>query len=256
MVKEMIEQIFKECNFAVSALETVTRSTGEIEIPSLYIADYALKASNASSFNISQISPATVQEWILSFMAESQSMLALDMNNEFQVMGKKKNKATGHGKGYTERKQEVKGREAQGKTEEDDLFMLNLAKTIAAYEELARKEKSEGKDPAPTEKVLASLKNQLTNYMKTNGKTSANKAQLMKSGLSTKKTLTLEEKRTLALEEIFHFYTKQHAVANGKKTFEAMVVERDQMPLAYFTKMIKDFEIPLESKVILSPLTL
>jgi len=58
------------------------------------------------------------------------------------------------------------------------------------------------------------------------------------------------EKRQKSLQEIFKFYTKQRAQAAVKKTFEAVIELENILSLGPFLKFLKDFEVPIDQKVI------
>ena len=68
------------------------------------------------------------------------------------------------------------------------------------------------------------------------------------------KKVSSKERRKKAINEIFYFYTKQHVISNTKKSFEGVNQELNQLTVAYFLKLLKDFLIPLDQKVIYIPL--
>jgi len=51
-----------------------------------------------------------------------------------------------------------------------------------------------------------------------------------------------------ALDEIFHYYTKQYVISTPKKTFEGLNTELNRMELGFFLKLLKDFRIPIETR--------
>lgn len=135
---------------------------------------------------------------------------------------------------------------------EASTFYDSLKQTIANYERLLMQEKIQGKPSIHTEKLLSALREELANYTKTKVAQSARDAPSAVSSIrsSNGKTPSLAIKDK-ALHEIFHFYTKQSALAHVKKTFEAVQIEKDTMSLGYFFKFIKDFAIQLDQKVLL-----
>ena len=57
-----------------------------------------------------------------------------------------------------------------------------------------------------------------------------------------------KERRTKILKEIFTFYTKSSAVANVKKTFDAVMIEASVMNLSSLLRFVKDFSILVDTK--------
>lgn len=121
-----------------------------------------------------------------------------------------------------------------------DPFGDQLKITIDQYEKSLTEQKAKGKDTIPTGSLLKSLKQQLKDYINLEHNNNSPK----------KKSLALQNKRNSALEEIFKYYSKQHSLINGRKTFDAVVDERNQLVLGYFSKILKDYEIFFEPKKI------
>ena len=51
-----------------------------------------------------------------------------------------------------------------------------------------------------------------------------------------------------ALNEIFHFYSKQYVTSTTKKTFEGVNKELNRLEVPYFLKLAKDFRFPFDTK--------
>eukprot|EP00831_Metopus_contortus_P056936 TRINITY_DN4928_c0_g1_i1.p1 TRINITY_DN4928_c0_g1~~TRINITY_DN4928_c0_g1_i1.p1 ORF type:complete len:761 (-),score=157.68 TRINITY_DN4928_c0_g1_i1:122-2404(-) len=138
-------------------------------------------------------------------------------------------------------------RETSKSSSEKVSIKQTLRKTIAIYEDLFMQQKLQGNSTAYTEKLLLSLRTQLASLMTS---TSPNQPTALRSSRGKKPTHLDKERHLKALDEIFHFYTKQYAAANVKKTFEIVQSESDSMNLGYFNKFLKDFKIELSREKI------
>ncbi len=131
-----------------------------------------------------------------------------------------------------------------------DPFKEQLLKTIHMYEALMAQQLSQGQNPDHTMRLLETLKSQLKAYLAERPGASPAISQPSPSPEDGRgMLLNPEERRAQALDEIFHFYNRQHCYANGRKTFESLGEDINQMPLGYFAKMLKDFGIALEQSV-------
>ncbi len=132
-------------------------------------------------------------------------------------------------------------------------FVDTLRQTIGMYESLLLRQKLQGMDTAHTETLLATLRKQLGECVKgaPMKRDSDNRSVMMsvRSSVSRRSMLTPKERRIKALDEIFHFYTKQCALAHVRKTFETVETEMNTMGLGYFIKFMKDFSISINAKV-------
>ena len=61
--------------------------------------------------------------------------------------------------------------------------------------------------------------------------------------LKNKKIMSKEEKRELAIREIFYFYSRQHALIGYKSTFDNLKDKLEHMDLSEFSKFCSDFKI-------------
>ena len=181
---------------------------------------------------------------LLSFIEENASFepVAVDLVNELKLYG-------------GEEKLKVSRIEADS-GETGNAFLTTLKQTIAMYETLLLKQKTQGAETAHTEKLLLTLRAQLAGYGKV--KSPRKEGDQLSASMSVryshgrKLAAGLKERRTKALDEIYHFYTKQCALAHVRKTFDAVQNEMNAMALGYLLKFIKDFAIPIELKVLKS----
>ena len=128
-----------------------------------------------------------------------------------------------------------------GNKKQNDIFMDNIRKTIKEYEALLSKQTSQNKDTTYIHNLLDSLNSELNLYMK--------KKEIKNEKLSIPiNSPSINE----ALEEIFIFYSRQRFKNSRVSTFEELGNEQKEIPLGDFIKMLKDFHVPIELKVILS----
>eukprot|EP00826_Nyctotherus_ovalis_P060948 TRINITY_DN861_c0_g1_i5.p1 TRINITY_DN861_c0_g1~~TRINITY_DN861_c0_g1_i5.p1 ORF type:complete len:353 (+),score=62.01 TRINITY_DN861_c0_g1_i5:291-1349(+) len=119
-------------------------------------------------------------------------------------------------------------------------FADTLNQTIEMYERLLAKERANGQDTEHTEGLLKTLRAQLVNVGR---KESREEAKEVKDPGKRK------EKLMKGLDEVFHFYTKQLALAHVRKTFETVQKEKDTMTLGYYVRFLKDFAVEFDLKV-------
>jgi len=238
---------------AISEYESVIQNEGEIVLPSGELAIHVI--NKEKSITNEKLTLDQIKNFLASFIEERPTAIAIDINNELGI--------------YTKGNEELKIEENKEEIPQDDPqeeekkaapqteteFIEQLKKTITTYEKLYILQKNQGKDTSHTQSLLHSLREQLRSYeykdIKKNDIKFQGKYQYDSSDLgANKKSTAAEDKRSQALEEIFKFYSKQHANANGKKTFEMMEEEQNQLLLGYFLKFLKDFKISLEKKVI------
>ena len=168
-------------------------------------------------------------------------MAAVDLNNELRLYDIIMVRPETHPlppKNRGEFAEEIKGGDEFGET---------LKKSIVMYENLLIQQRVEGDNTSETEKMILTLRQQLPEYRDPVPRTAVPPSNSLRTS-QAKIALPGKEKRTKALEEIFHFYTKQCANAHVKKTFEDVQGEINTMNLGYFLKLIKDFDIPVELK--------
>ena len=130
----------------------------------------------------------------------------------------------------------------------DNEFERTLIQTIENYEALLIKQKSNGEDTSHITELLINLKKQLPSHEKP--KTRAkNFGQSVLSSM-TSNYMKPKDRRIKALDEIFHFYTRQLALADVRKTFDMLQNEMDSMTLGYYIKFLKDFKVEFELQVL------
>ncbi len=122
-----------------------------------------------------------------------------------------------------------------------DDYQDSVIKTIAQYEVVLELQKEKKEETAHTEKLLDCLRQQLTHYVRARAVAVCVSKPRMK--------VAAEDRVVRALVDIFRFYTKQHALAHVRKTFDAVNAELSQMGLGYFTKLLKDYNIEADQKV-------
>eukprot|EP01022_Parablepharisma_sp_SALTPOND_P011503 TRINITY_DN1480_c0_g1_i1.p1 TRINITY_DN1480_c0_g1~~TRINITY_DN1480_c0_g1_i1.p1 ORF type:complete len:878 (-),score=102.27 TRINITY_DN1480_c0_g1_i1:2742-5375(-) len=118
-----------------------------------------------------------------------------------------------------------------------DSFAATLVATIKQYEGILHQQIERGEDFTPTQELLATLNKQLQKYQ-----------EAKSPAVVVKKKLTKKGHRQKVIEEIFHYYNKQHLVSSPSRTFEGVQKELDQMSMSYFMRFLKDFNIPIELK--------
>ncbi len=234
---ELLDELFKTCNFAVSEYQSVTQNEGEITV---FSKELAIFMSQQENTNLQKLNPEELKKTIQSFLSTRPTAIVIDINNELKLY----NTAD-----HLQKEEIIIAKEtAQEKpvtNTQEDPFKEQLQNTINLYEKLLIQQKNQGKDASNTESLLQSLNEQLKSYNEEkNGRGSKS------GGAVRKKSISQQDIKDRALEEIFKFYSKQHTHANGKKTFDAMVEEQNQLILGYFSKLLKDYEIVVEQKVL------
>jgi len=121
------------------------------------------------------------------------------------------------------------------------MFKETLIQTIEMYQGLLTKQRTNGQDTSNTEQLLKTLRIQLAALYK-------NKEQAKSLMYNTSKSIN-KDQRIKALDEIFHFYTKQLALAHVRKTFDVVQKEKDTMTLGYYVRFLKDFRVEFDLKV-------
>lgn len=122
----------------------------------------------------------------------------------------------------------------------DTAFVDTLNQTVEMYERLLAKQKASGQDTEHTEGLLKTLRAQLANVGR---KESREEVKEVKDVGKRK------ERLMKGLNEVFHFYTKQLALAHVRKTFETVQKEKDTMTLGYYVRFLKDFAVEFDLKV-------
>jgi len=156
---------------------------------------------------------------LLNYMEENNffKFVAIDLNNELQLY-----------------------KLPQG-NDPNKMFKETLIQTIEMYEGLLTKQRTNGQDTSNTEQLLKTLRVQLAALHK-------NKEQTKSLAYNTSKSIN-KDQCVKALDEIFHFYTKQLALAHVRKTFDAVQKEKDTMTLGYYVRFLKDFRVEFDLKV-------
>jgi len=118
-------------------------------------------------------------------------------------------------------------------------FMSTLAITINQYETLLNYQQQNLLDTSKTQEILSFLKKHITPAMQTKKKPeNSSKQEIMKH----------EYWAYLIAEDIFHYYNKQHLICSPNHTFDSVVDNMERIPLAYFIRFIRDFDIPVSKK--------
>jgi hypothetical protein len=154
---------------------------------------------------------------LLNYMEENSSLrlVAVDLNNELQLY------------------------KLPQTNDPNKAFKETLIPNIEMYERLLEKQRANEQDTSNTEQLLKTLRMQLA---------ALNKVQTKQATPNKYKAIN-KDQRIKALNEIFHFYTKQLALAHVRKTFEAVQKERDTMTLGYYVRFLKDFGVEFGLKV-------
>jgi len=114
----------------------------------------------------------------------------------------------------------------------DDLFKRNLEKTIQAYEKMLEQNAFKNEqDRQRTNKLLGTLRAQLRALEKKQTQTEEERQG------------ELEDARRRGVEEIFHFYSRQHIPQN--RQFDDLKELMTQVDLGEFMSFCKDFGVPL-----------
>jgi len=238
----IFDDLFKKCNFVIAELSSVIQNEGEVEAPSKELAKHALTAMADKGTGL-EITSESIQEWIKSFMDGRPTAVAIDLNNELALYSKKEgNKSVSKSISKTENTEKPKKIENDA---DSDVFIKQLKGTIELYEKVLAEQTQKGEDTGATNKLLSSLRKQLADYLKQKNNQFGN---LLNE--KPKKPLTKEEKRSRALEEIFYFYSRQRFNPNGKKTFEVLEEEQNQLTVAYFIKFLKDFGFSFDTTTV------
>lgn len=256
-LSDFFNQIFRDCNFVVSILSGVLKGQGEIEALSREIATYVFTESKSDTMKGGNIKSENVKLWLESFIGTLQGAVIIDLSNEFQYYYKPPlREDTGNPLSSVNSEHKLSFCELTNSGK--DQFREQLKNTIAMYENILMQQTLEKIDVTHTTKLLFSLKQQLMDYIKGQGvplsvdeaKCIANiNNESIQYKIMGKKHLGLHERKEKALDEIFHFYSKQPSMANGKKTFEILHDEKNLMVLGYFSKLLKDFGILLAANV-------
>jgi hypothetical protein len=120
--------------------------------------------------------------------------------------------------------------------------VARLNDTLQGYEQMLAQEPKDSLEAAHIEQLITTLRSQLTQYRSAKGTRRSRERQ---AAVQRQR----QDRRKKALNDIFHFYTKQHVTATIRKTFEGVDRELNQLTLGYFGKLLKDFGISLSKKV-------
>ncbi len=250
----MVDKVLTVCNLVVTTMKELRAAlqTGQrLQSMAPSIADHLLFVHKDQDMNEVLTLPR-IEELLQSYVAlhSPNHMAAVDCNNELQLYHELEMTPTSKSK---LKSNPTAGADAKG-AEEGEHLAETLRKTIGLYEKLLLELKVQGKDTFATEKLLASLRQQLAAFLKTTDKNAAGSERSSDIRLSRQVTrgksrAVLRDRVHKALDEVFHFYTKQCALAHVRKTFEAVQNEMNTMGMGYFLKFAKDFAFPMEHHV-------
>ena len=216
------------CNFTVTTITELKSNLTEGKSPPASIAELANAFVSAAAGSKESLTIEYIQQFLLDFVAEKASSMAIiDLNDELKLYKAKQNEilrpqtAVRYAKTFT------------------DGFAG--AKDTSVCESGFERMKTQGADIGETDKLLGTFRTQWSGASET-----------QRIELPRDKPLAVppvsKDKRIKALEEIFRFYTKQSSLATSKKTFETVQAEASIMNLGYFLKFAKDFSVPVDVK--------
>ena len=67
--------------------------------------------------------------------------------------------------------------------------------------------------------------------------------QILVQIVKQRKNMSIQEKREIALKEIFYFYSRQHTFVGHKSTFDSIKDKFDHLNLSEFMKFCNEFKI-------------
>ena len=245
-----LNDIFNKCKFVISDLVQILETEGEIEALTEEIESYVMNNIQENE----ELTSDRLLEELSNYLDHNSMAVTIDVNNEFSYYNEdeinkeviqnelvKEEEVAPYKIEHEETKElpyieslhklkvhaplECKDVQEKGS---NDLFKENLKETIKTYENMVEELNNKGEDASNVKNLLVSLNNQLN------------------SSKDLKK-YSAQDKHMKGLKEIFYFYAKQRVQASGKKTFEQLNEEQNQLYLGYFSKILKDFHIKIES---------
>ncbi len=269
-IEAVLETTLTVCNFTVVAprifREALRRGDTVLSSIKRLAANFAILYRGSAE-------PLTVpllQAFLINFTENPETKLvAIDPNNELGLYEIKKPQtaAVNRSPRMSEKKDlrtVTQAGPSPQREETSEGFFETLDRSIKMYQDLLVQQRINGTETADTERVLATLREQLPENVGAATKPSeelkeppAHSAEgvirlkryhVVPATVRTSQTLP-KDRRQRAIEEVFHFYAKQCAVAHIRKTFDAVQTEANTLTLGHLLKFVKDFSLPIDLKV-------
>ncbi len=243
---DMMDKIFVVSKFAVVACESILERKRTVPSCARRIAEQIFDGAAVYPTN-QELNANSIERKIGEFIQiVDPSVVAVDLDNELGLYVKKS---------VSQIVEQVAGAPKPLEETKAGDFAAQLASTIQKYERIISDQRTNGVNPASAPGLVEAMKRQLAEYLaRTKGSTpvhtpSPPKTRSSRFRLTKQRIINRDQTRTETLHEIFQFYNRQRALACIRKTFDAVGEEANLMPLGYFVKVLKDFDIGIGLKV-------